>query len=58
MDEIEYMVFPRILCHAEIGWTKKEDRNWEDFKGRLSKFGDRLEAMEIDYYPSSKIPWQ
>jgi len=58
MDEIEYMVFPRILCHAEIGWTKEENRNWENFKGRLGSFGDRLQAMGIDYYQSSKIPWQ
>jgi hexosaminidase len=58
MEEIEYMVFPRILCHAEIGWTKTSDRNWEDFRQRLGSLCKRLEAMEINYYPSAKVPWQ
>ncbi len=58
MDEIEYMVFPRLLCHSEIGWTRKENRNWENFKGRLGSFGARLEAMGINYYKSDMVPWQ
>ena len=57
-DQVEYMAFPRIICHAEIGWTKKEDRNWDDFKNRLSDFCTRLDAMEINYYQSPQIPWK
>ncbi len=58
IKDIEYMTFPRIICHAEIGWTKKEDRNWDDFKNRLSDFCTRLDAMEINYYQSPQIPWK
>ena len=58
MEEIEYMVFPRILCHAEIGWTKSSDRNWEDFKVRLAALCERLEVMGINYYPSDRVPWE
>lgn len=58
MDDIEYMAFPRLLCHAEIGWTKTEDRNWDEFKVRLAEFCERMEAMEINYYQSSKVPWK
>ena len=58
MDDIEYMAFPRILCHAEIGWTKASDRNWEEFKNRLGIFCKRLDAMNINYYPSTRVPWE
>jgi hexosaminidase len=58
IDELEYMVFPRLLCHAEIGWTKAEDRDWAEFQNRLALFCDRLEAMDIDYYQSEKVPWK
>lgn len=58
IDDIEYMVFPRILCHAEIGWTKASDRNWDDFKNRLGTFCNRLDAMNINYYASPKVPWK
>lgn len=58
MDELEYMVFPRLLGIAEIGWTPAELRNWEEYKIRLAKFGNRLEAMEIDYYKSKLVEWE
>jgi len=57
LDELEYLVFPRLLGYAEIGWTKQEDRNWEDYKTRLGNHQARLEALEINYYPSKLVPW-
>lgn len=57
LDELEYMVFPRMPGHAEIGWSPKALRNWEDYKVRLAKQQTRFEAMGIDYYASPLIPW-
>jgi hexosaminidase len=58
LDDIEYMAFPRIMCHAEIGWTPKEKRDWDDFKVRLGNHKTSLENRKIDFYPSKQIPWQ
>jgi len=58
MDEIEYMVFPRLPGYAEIGWTAPEARKWEDYKNRLAKHGKRFEAMDIDFYRSDLVPWE
>ena len=38
-SELEYLAFPRILGYAEIGWTKKELRNWTEYKTRLQHHG-------------------
>ena len=57
LDELEYSVFPRLLGYAEIGWTKQENRNWEDYKVRLGNQQARLEALGINYYPSKLVPW-
>jgi hexosaminidase len=57
MDEIEYMVFPRLPGIAEVGWTATPARNWNEYKLRLAKHGERFKAMEIDYYQSKLIPW-
>jgi hexosaminidase len=57
MDEIEYMVFPRLPGIAEIGWTPALKRDWNDYRERLSRHGERFKAMGIDYYPSKFIPW-
>ncbi len=58
MDDIEYMIFPRLICHSEIGWTPSKFRNWDNFKVRLGKHKDRLDNQDIDYYPSKLVPWQ
>jgi len=57
MDELEYMVFPRLPGYAEIGWTDPELRNWETYKLRLADHGRRFEDLEIDFYRSPVVPW-
>lgn len=58
MDEIEYMIFPRLPGLAEIGWTSATQRNWDDYKVRLGKQGKRFTASGINYYPSPLVRWE
>lgn len=57
MDEIEYMVFPRLPGYAEIGWTSASERNWDEYRIRLGSHAGRFKAMEINYYKSELVPW-
>ena len=57
IDELEYMVFPRLPGYAEIGWSTPAARNWDEFKIRLGKHGERFKASRINYYPSKLVPW-
>ena len=57
MDEIEYLLFPRLPGYAEIGWSQETGRNWEEYKVRLGKHGPLFKAMKIDFYRSKKVPW-
>ncbi len=57
MDEIEYLVFPRLVGHAEIGWTPASARSWKEYKVRLGNHGKRFKAMGIDFYKSKLVPW-
>ncbi len=58
IDEVEFMVFPRLPGYAEIGWTKPESRNWDEYKTRLARHGKRFKTMEIDFYQSPLVPWE
>jgi hexosaminidase len=58
MADIEYMVFPRLPGHAEIGWSPRAGRNWEEYRQRLATHGARLEALGINYYRSPQVPWE
>lgn len=50
---LEYMMFPRALAVAEIGWTPQEDRRWEDFKPRMNANIPVLQRMGINTFTLS-----
>lgn len=54
---MEYQSYPRISALSEIAWSKKEDKNWDDFYGRLTNSHlQRLDNMGIafrDFPPSA-----
>ncbi len=49
-DLREYRVFPRILSLAEIGWTKLENKDNDDFRRRLDNALVRLDGHGINYH--------
>ena len=57
IKEAEYLAFPRLPGIAEIGWTPAENRNWDEYKIRLGNHAKRFKAMDINYYPSTLVPW-
>lgn len=57
INEVEYLLFPRLPGYAEIGWTAPSNRNWEDYKIRLATYGRIFEKEGINYYKSPQIPW-
>ena len=58
IDDLEYLAFPRLLSVAEIGWSQKDRRNWEDYKFRLGTHGKRLENLEVNFYRSKQVEWR
>ncbi len=57
LDEIEYLMIPRLLGYAEIGWTNASQRSWDDYKIRLGNQSERFDVLGINYYPSPLVPW-
>ena len=49
-EHLEYMLFPRGIAMAEIGWTPKERKNIDSFKQRLDVHKKRLDALKINYF--------
>lgn len=47
---VEYMAFPRAIAVAEIGWTTKENKNFEDFTKRLEVHKKRLDYLGVNYF--------
>jgi len=47
--QVEYMAFPRLCALAEVVWSPKESRSWEDFKHRLVRHEQRLNQLGVNY---------
>ena len=45
----EYMVFPRLSALAEVMWTPKENKNWQDFTQRMQMQFKRYDYRKITY---------
>jgi len=58
VDDLDFMLFPRLPACAEVGWTAREKRDWEEYCLRLANHGQRLAALGINFFRSSQVPWK
>lgn len=56
-QDFEFMVFPRLLAVAELGWSTPQARGWEGFRARLAEHGPRLSALGVNFYRAPEVPW-
>ena len=48
-EKAEYMIFPRAIALAEIGWIPRGPKNFEDFATRLKEHLKRLDYLKVNY---------
>ena len=48
-DHVEYMVYPRACAMAEVVWSPKESRDYNDFLTRLEVHFTRLDEWKVNY---------
>jgi hexosaminidase len=48
-DYVEYMAYPRACALAEVLWSSKENKSYDDFLGRLQTHFQRLKALNVNY---------
>ena len=51
---VEYMIYPRILAIAEIGWSNPAERDYDNFKQRAVKAVDALRTKDYNAFDLSK----
>lgn len=47
--QVEYMVFPRLAALSEVVWSGRNQRNWNDFRGRMLTQFERYKQLDINY---------
>jgi hexosaminidase len=56
--EVEYLVFPRLIGIAEIGWSPARGRGWVEYRLRLAAQGPRLAELGVNFYRAPDVPWR
>jgi len=49
VSELEQKAFPRLTAMAEVLWTAKGEKNFEDFSSRLQTHFRRLDFLNVKY---------
>ncbi len=58
-EHAEYMAVPRMAALAEVVWSPKEKRNWDDFNKRMQRQFQRYDNWGINYsHGTTKIDIQ
>jgi hexosaminidase len=49
VERMEYQVYPRLSAYAEVGWTDKDMKDFDDFMFRLETMKNRWENLGIQF---------
>jgi hexosaminidase len=58
IDDVEFLLFPRLPAVAEVAWTPQAARDWTDFRARVGAQARRWSALGINAFWSPKIEWR
>ncbi|MEV7009952.1 family 20 glycosylhydrolase [Streptosporangium sp. NPDC051022] len=58
LGQAQYYSFPRVAATAEAGWTPQEQRDYADFRTRLSEIGGRLTIQGTNFFPTADVAWR
>lgn len=57
-EDIAFLAFPRLVGHAEIGWSPAAGHAWDTYRLRLAAQGPRWDAQGVSFYRSPQVAWQ
>jgi hexosaminidase len=64
LADIEYLLLPRLMAIAELGWSPKEARTgvtspaFVDFTNRVAAQAPRLQAAGLNFYTTKQVQWR
>ncbi|MBT2514512.1 family 20 glycosylhydrolase [Arthrobacter sp. ISL-30] len=56
-DQAAWLMYPRAISVAEVGWTAQAARHVEDFRRRLGAFAGRLTRQGVTFQPAPDVEW-
>ena len=57
VDDLFFLLLPRLAAVAEVAWSRPETRDWDDFAARLSVLAPRWTEAGLSWYRSPQVQW-
>ena len=54
---LDYLVFPRLLGVAEIGWSPAEGRSWREYRPAPRRARAAPRRPRVGYHRAPGVPW-
>lgn len=54
---LEYCLYPNLWALSEVFWSKQENRQWDEFFGRVERHFERADYADINYAKSVYNAW-
>jgi hexosaminidase len=58
IQDVEFLVFPRLAAIAEIAWSPRPHREWSGFRARVGAQAARWSALGINFYRTPDVEWK
>ncbi|MDP3209387.1 MAG: family 20 glycosylhydrolase [Rhodoglobus sp.] len=57
LDQLQFMAFPRLAAVAELAWSPRGDRSFDEFAPRLSALARLWDATGTNYFRAPGVDW-
>ena len=57
VDDLFFLLLPRLAAVAEVAWSRPETRRWDDFAARLKVLAPRWTEAGLSWYRSPQVHW-
>ena len=57
VDDLFFLLLPRLAAVAEVAWSRPELRDWDDFAGRLRVLAPRWTDAGLSWHRSPQVHW-
>ena len=58
IEQIEYLVMPRLAVTAELGWASADRHDWIELRERLGAQRYLWASLGINFYHAPDVPWR
>jgi N-acetyl-beta-hexosaminidase len=58
IEQVEYLVLPRLAVTAELGWAPADRHDWVGLRERLGAQCAAWTALGISFYRAPEVPWR